>query len=117
MRESRLTDFKMTTTTEHLTATATALGSPRMAKHTKKSKREFAARLVSYRERAGRARGQDIPISQAEAAVALGVPKRTLQGWELGRYRPTDSMVAMLDACMASTALVVPRRVKGATNA
>lgn len=49
----------------------------------------LADRLRAYRT----ARG----LSQSEAAAALGVNVRTLQGWESGRFEPKGLALEMLN--------------------
>jgi len=55
---------------------------------TQAEKDAFAAKLQAWRKREG--------FSQRDGAIALGVPKRTLQGWELATRKPialTERMI------------------------
>jgi DNA-binding transcriptional regulator YiaG len=47
---------------------------------TQKSKDQFAKLLRAWRSR--------LELTQADAAERLGVPLRTLQGWEVARVAP-----------------------------
>ena len=70
-------------------------------RHSQNSKEEFALELVAWRRRRGRKRKLGRPISQAEAALELGLSKRTLQNWEIARTRPNDFTLQVLRARMA----------------
>jgi DNA-binding transcriptional regulator YiaG len=63
--------------------------------HSKESKLEFAARLVAWRKRRGRALKLGRSISQSEAAKELGLSVRTLQNWEVARTRPAGSSLSL----------------------
>jgi DNA-binding transcriptional regulator YiaG len=65
-------------------------------RHSQSSKESFARDLVAWRARRGRQRRLGRPISQAEAAVELGLSKRTLQNWEVARTRPNDFVLQVL---------------------
>jgi DNA-binding transcriptional regulator YiaG len=55
---------------------------------TQAEKDAFAAKVQAWRKREG--------YSQRDGAIALGIPKRTLQGWELATRKPialTERMI------------------------
>jgi len=49
----------------------------------------FAELVKGYRKRKG--------LSQSQAAIHLGVPKRTLQNWEIGHREPVGFALRILE--------------------
>jgi len=65
---------------------------------TQAEKDAFAAKLQAWRKREG--------FSQRDAALTLGVPKRTLQGWEFASRKP----IAMVERLILS--VIEPKKRK-----
>lgn len=65
---------------------------------TQQAKDEFAAKVKAWRKREG--------FSQSEGAKCLGIPTRTLQGWEFASRKP----IAMVERLIL--AVIEPKKRK-----
>lgn len=60
----------------------------------------FANRLKAWRGVTGRGKKARGKFSQAAAAARLGVPLRTYQNWEIGRYQPVGFARSIIEKAL-----------------